>query len=157
MTARLSSYAVEVADEETTPYKFEIVMADATDEVMMYCQKRATFEQLAANRWARGKATVLACYYFSCFAGEVPNAGLDAEREKIMDQLQNVFEMKTDIPGITYSGEENQDACPVVSNLAVDLTRLPAIRTVAPASTGMRRGIPAYRDLPTSYPRRPYG
>lgn len=157
MVARFGQFAIEVANDETTPNKFALAMAEGTDEVVQFLQKRASFEALAANRWARSKATILACWHFSGFGGEMQNSGLSEERERVLDLLEKVFEGKMDIPNIEYSGEENADACPVVTNMAVDLMRLPATRTVTSASTGMRRGVPAFKDYPTSYPRRPNG
>lgn len=153
MEAMLSSYGVDVLDSETplTPQKWELAIGLGSDEVMLYCQRRASGALLAANRWARGKATIIACYHISGFAGESHNATFAEERDTAKDQLEMVAEGKMDIPGIEYSGLENKGAGPVGSNLAVDLRVFPSVRVVPKLSSGQRQGVPGFPYLPGTY------
>lgn len=155
MTLQISKYAADILNETIVqnPNMWNYAIATASDDVLFYLQKRATAELLAGNRWARQKATILACWHFSGFAGEPHNAAFEVEKDTAIEQMTMVMDGKADIPGIVYGTEDNKGSVPVGSNLSVDMQRLPVIRVVRPATTGRPAGYPVTYDVPTSYPR----
>ena len=129
----------------------------AGNKVLFYCQRRASVAQLEANSWAVSAATTLACYKLTGYGGEPHNAATKEEMEDIVGELSEIRDMKSDIPGLVYGPNEteNKGAGPVLSIMAVDVTRTPAVRRVVPGSTGHPAGYPDAKDLPSSFPRRP--
>lgn len=114
-------------------------IANASDTVLAYCQKFATIDQLAANRWARARATELARDALMTVDGEPYNHQFRAQAEAALEQLKSVKDGEIDIPGMTENGEQIKGAGPAVVNFAIDM-QIPGgqVRVDRSASGGSR-------------------
>lgn len=96
---------------------------DATDTINQYCLLRYTAEELAANRWVRKRATILACQSLSGRRGNPQQFAPQAER--VLDELERVQSGNLDVPRLPKQ-------IPSHTNLLIDRAFVQEVREVHP-------------------------
>lgn len=128
----------------TENYRLADALAEATEDVNLYCWQKYSPQALSRSNWVARKANVLAaCYVRAGRGNSVPDSLVD-RCEKIMEELARVQEGSLLLPNVPL----RHRLAPKMSNVRVNPRfDFRAIRKERGQSTRDTEGLPQQYDL----------